>query len=104
MILSLNEVKKWLRLELDYLEEDDILQLLLDNAEGYLYNSIDNFELILNENNTRFINKCKLIMMVLVTDWYENRDFTGKPSEKVRYTIQSIIAQLQYCYESSDTL
>lgn len=94
MIIDLPLVKKWLRLEQDWIEEDDILQLLIDNAEGYINDVVNNFD----DTDTKQLNKAKLISMLLITDWYENRDFTGKPSEKVRYTVQSLITQLQYCY------
>lgn len=36
MLLDLNLAKKWLRLEEEDTEEDDILGLLIDNAEIYV--------------------------------------------------------------------
>ncbi len=102
MIVDLSLVKKYLRLEEDYTEEDEILQLLIDNAEGYIYNTVENF----NNTDTKQLNKAKLICMILVSDWYENRDLTfvgkGRISETVRYSIQSLITQLQYCYGSDE--
>ncbi|MCG8541240.1 MAG: head-tail connector protein [Clostridia bacterium] len=102
MIVDVNIVKKFLRIEEDYIEEDDIFKILIDNAKAYIEDSADSFDI----TNTKQLSKAKLICLVLISDWYENRDFTGKPSDRIRNTIQSLITQLKYCYaleESSGT-
>ena len=85
MILSLEEVKEYLKI--DYNDEDDLLLELINTAENYLYNA----------TGTHFDNSnrlAKLYCRVLVNEWYENRGFTG--TNKIKYTLQSILTQLKY--------
>ncbi|WIF95127.1 head-tail connector protein [Caminicella sporogenes] len=98
MIITLEEVKQYLRLELDYTEEDNFLNLLINAAEKHLLNATE-----IQFDNTNEL--AKLYCLVLIADWYENREFIGRISEKIRFTIVSILTQLKYCYipeESSD--
>lgn len=99
MILDLQEVKEWLRI--DYDEDNSQIQLLIDTAETYLKDSIDNFDTKLaNDTDGSFKNKAKLVMLVLITNWYDSRDFTELDvDEKVRYTITSLMKQMSYGYE-----
>ncbi|MFS0820763.1 head-tail connector protein [Bacillus sp. 1P02SD] len=87
MIIQLQETKNWLRI--DGSEEDALISLLIDAAEEYLKNATGRkFD---SKNN-----QARLFCLVLVTDWYENRDLIGaKVSEKVRFSIQSMMVQLQ---------
>jgi uncharacterized phage protein (predicted DNA packaging) len=89
LIISLDEAKEWLRIE--HNDEDNILQMLIKSAETYLQNATGN-----TFDNTN--NLAKLFCLVLVTDWYENREMVGKASEKVRQTVESMLAQLSHCY------
>lgn len=89
MIISLEEAKEWLRV--DESDDDSTITLLIKSAEEYLKNATGRkFD---SENS-----QAKLFCLVLVTDWYENRELMAgqKTSEKVRLTIQSILSQLQY--------
>lgn len=89
-ILTINEAKTWLRV--DGNEEDGLIQMLIGAAEEYLRNAT---EVEFDETN----QLAKLFCLVLCADWYENRDLIGQqPSDKVRFTIQSILAQLQHAY------
>lgn len=88
-ILTLDETKKWLRIDDD---EDDIVEILMGAAETYLHNAV---EVQFDSTNPL----AKLYCLVLCADWYENRDLIGRqPSDKVRFTIQSIMSQLQNAY------
>ncbi|WP_353096227.1 head-tail connector protein [Tissierella praeacuta] len=94
-MINLQETKEWLRV--DYDEDDTQIQLLIDTAETYLRDSIDDFDIKLV--NDKFKNKAKLVMLVLVTNWYDNREFTElNVDEKVRYTINSLIQQMKHGY------
>lgn len=94
-ILTLDETKKWLRVDDD---EDNIIEIIIGAAETYLHNAV---EVEFDENN----QLAKLYCLVLCADWYENRDLIGQqPSDKVRFTIQSIMTQLQYAYEPTETV
>lgn len=88
MILTIEEAKEWLRIDGDY--ENTTIQMLINAAELYIKNATGKTFDSTNE-------LAKLFCLVLVTDWYENRELVGqKPSDKVRFTIQSMLAQLRY--------
>lgn len=94
MILDLEETKSWLRV--DGLEEDITIGMLIGASEEYLKNATGKeFE----SNN----NLAKLFCLILVSDWYENRELVmttslGRSvSEKIRRTVESMLLQLQYC-------
>lgn len=85
--MELEDVKLWLRIDHD--EEDSILEMLIESSKSY-YETATGFKY---ENEP----KINLFCMVLISDWYENRELTGKRvSEKVRFTVQSMLAQLQF--------
>lgn len=89
MIVSIDEAKKWLRV--DHNDEDNMIQMLIKAAEKYLKNATGNTFDSSNE-------LAQLFCLVLVADWYENREMIGKVSDKIRHTVDSILAQLSYCY------
>jgi uncharacterized phage protein (predicted DNA packaging) len=93
-ILTLEEVKTWLRVDGD--DEDALIGMLVGAAETYLHNAVD-----VEFDGTNQL--AKLYCLVLCADWYENRDLIGsQPSDKVRFTIQSMLAQLQHAYSPPD--
>jgi uncharacterized phage protein (predicted DNA packaging) len=90
MIIDTEEAKTWLRI--DNNEEDALIDLLIGAAEEYLKNATGKII------SPPVSNQARLFCLVLVTDWYENRELIGtKPSEKVRHSIQSMLTQLIYC-------
>lgn len=89
-ILNLGEAKKYLRV--DYEDEDEDIQSLLDAAEKYLINA----GCTLNVDD----EEAKLAIKMLVVHWYENREPIGTAS-KLAYGLQSLIAQLKYCYDNT---
>ena len=94
MILTLEEAKNWLRV--DGNEDDQMIQMLINSAEEYLKNATGK---TFDSTN----NLAKLFCLTLVTDWYENREMTGlKIGERVKFVIQSMMAQLQYGGEESE--
>ncbi len=89
-ILTLEETKVWLRV--DGSDEEPLIQTLMGAAEAYLHNAV---EVEFDSTN----QLAKLFCLVLCADWYENRDLIGaQPSDKLRFTVQSILAQLQHAY------
>ncbi|MDO3680426.1 head-tail connector protein [Paenibacillus ehimensis] len=89
-ILTLDEAKTWIRV--DGNDEDGIIEIIRGAAETYLGNAV---EVVFDETNAL----AKLYCLVLCADWYENRDLIGQqPSDKVRFTCQSIMTQLQNAY------
>jgi uncharacterized phage protein (predicted DNA packaging) len=93
MIVSLDEAKEWVRIE--HNDDDSTIQMLIKAAEKYLKNATGNTFDSSNE-------LAQLFCLVLVADWYENRDMIGKVSDKIRPTVDSILAQLTYCYEPQE--
>ena len=93
-ILGLEETKMWLRIDQE--DEDELIQMLILSAENYLKNATGiDYD---SENKL-----AKLFCLILITDWYENRELIGhKVSDKVRFTVQSMLAQLTYCEVSED--
>lgn len=92
LIVTLVQAKRWLRLEPEFADEDELIQDLIDAAETYLTNATG--------NQFDASNKlAKLFIQVLVADWHENREMVGRVGERVRLTVESILVQLAHCYE-----
>ena len=91
--LNMDQVKAWLRLETEYTDEDQLLTLLMVNAENYLKRSISDFDKKMADENIK--SSAILICHMLIVDWYENRDFGGGLNEKLRHSISSILLQIE---------
>lgn len=89
MIITLNEVKSYLRIDFD--DDDNDLQDLIDCAEAYLQNAT-------NKTFDSTNKLAKLYCKALIGDWYDDRALmeSRKTSEKVKFTLSSIMLQLQY--------
>lgn len=91
MLITLEETKEYLRVDGD--EEDNLIVSLINTAEEYLKNAT-------GETFDSTNNLARLFCLVLVVDWYENRTLgAGKVGEAIRPVINSMLAQLNYCYE-----
>lgn len=90
MILTLEETKEFLKV--DYEDEDIFIQDLINASEQYLKNATGRE---FNSDN----QLAKLYCRVLVNEWFKDRGLMqdGKTSDKVRFTLTSILRQLQYC-------
>ncbi len=93
-VLTLAEAKKYLRLDVDCTDEDTDIIALINAAEGYLKNA----GCTLNTDD----EVAKLAIKMLVVHWYENREPIGS-ANKLAYGLQSLIAQLKYCYDTTTT-
>ena len=90
MIIELEELKTYARVDYD----DDILLLsmLITVAEDSLKNATG---IVFDSSNSL----AKIYCLVIAKDLYDNRELNAeKVSEKVRFTIQSILMQLRYSY------
>lgn len=91
MLITLKEAKEYLRVDGD--EDDSLITSLISAAQEYLKNATGK-----TFDNTNEL--ARLFCLVLVVDWYENRTLSaGKVGEKIRPVIDSMLAQLNYCYE-----
>ena len=89
-IIDIDEVKAFLKV--DYDDEDLTIQSLITASEMYLKNA----------SGKEFTSENKLAVLyckVLINEWYNNRELMAKQSvsDKIRFTLQSILLQLQYC-------
>lgn len=91
MIVTLEEIKNYLRV--DYEDDDIFITTLIETAEEYLYNATGNRY---SSTNKLAVLYCK----TLVYEWYKDRNLMltqskKEVSEKIRYTLQSILLQLK---------
>lgn len=93
MIVTLEETKAWVRV--DGTEDDVLIISLISAAETYLHNATGN-----QFDSTNDL--ARLFCLVLITDWYENREAVGSATEKTRPIVESILAQLKHCYQPLD--
>lgn len=90
MAVSLEKLKNYLRIDVDF--EDELLQQFLGNATSYLVGAVSNYQTNY-ENYPDFADKADLLTMVLAAEFYQNRD---NSEHNLSYTIRSLMAQLQY--------
>lgn len=91
--MDILEVKEFLRLEQGYTEEDIFINSLIIAAKEYIKNATG---LDYDDTNELY----KLGVKILVTHWYENREaISEKKTDKIAFSLNSILTQLQYCYE-----
>ena len=91
MLITLDEAKEYLRIDGD--EDNTLINTLIKASEEYLQNATGR-----SFDTTN--NLARLFCLLLVVDWYENRGLTaGKVGDKIRPVIDSMLAQLNYCYE-----
>lgn len=87
-------IQKALRIDDEIMEEDrEYIDLLKSNA---LYFIEDSTEIEESEMTIKAKSKCTLLALMLMSDWYENREMTTKVSEKKRLSVDSLIKQINY--------
>lgn len=86
--MLLDEVKQYLRLEPDYVEEDFLLDSLILAAGQFIKS---NTGIAVNVENDLHV----LAIRLLVSHWYENREVVGK-ADKLAYSLDSILFQMNY--------
>lgn len=91
--MELSVIKEYLKIDFD--DDDRLLEMLLGAARRYVFDAVGYQP---DESDERV----KLLLLVLISDWYEHREYTDitlktqNLSQKVRYTVRSIVLQLQY--------
>jgi uncharacterized phage protein (predicted DNA packaging) len=79
-------VKEYLRL--DGNDEDLILNHLIDSAKEYLKNATG---VDFDEGN----HNHKMVVLLLTTRWYENRNLIGKGGNDLDFTLSSMLLQIE---------
>jgi DNA packaging protein, QLRG family len=87
------KVKQYLRLDYD----DSLIDNFILISESYLKDAIDNFDKKIE--NEQFKAKAEMVQLVLVQEFYDNRNQAKKDSTDFSYVIRSMISQLQYWSE-----
>lgn len=96
-MLTLNEVKLWLRLDQTETAEDALLQSLIDTATEYIRNAVP-AGMDFSANPV-----ARLLAQVLVADWYEHRSSIGSVRAEMLPTVQRLVLQLQTAYPVIET-
>lgn len=97
MIISLNEAKEFLRIESDYIVEDNFITSLIAAAETYIKNATGK-----TFNNTNEL--AKLATKILLSHWYENRQIDANTSlSRISFSLDCILTQLTYCEDGVTT-
>lgn len=92
-LIDIEDAKLFLKV--DYDDEDFIIENLILAAENYLKNATGKQ---FTKNNELAVLYCN----ILIDEWYNNRELMEQKStsNKVRFILQSILLQLQYCEEN----
>lgn len=87
-ILKLDEVKEFLKV--DYDDEDILIESIIEASEVYLKNAT-------GKDFDATNPLAKLYCRCLVYEWFKDKNLMAdeKLSDKVRFTLQSILLQLQ---------
>lgn len=85
--MTIEEVKQFLRIDED--EDDAMIELMMAAAESYIKDSVGSYD---PENP-----KAKLLFLLIMQDFYENRVLAVKEIDKQRlsHITGSIVMQLQ---------
>lgn len=98
MILDLDEIKLWLKLEVEYVEEDSLLNSLLVYSVEEIKNSTGKLNTdIVNGVAMGEIETYKLIQKLIVCDLYQNRGSQDLTIKTVNI-LSMLYTKLQYCY------
>ena len=92
-MVTLEEVKLYLRIDTDF--EDNLIEGLLEVAEGYLRDGVTDFD-INYARDEKYAKKADLLTKVLVAELYNNRDSRNDSRTNFSYTVQSMMNQLKY--------
>lgn len=88
-IVSIEEVKNYLRLQSEDTDEDDFLRIIMQAAE-------DSINQITGRTLTSDDARAKLVCFMMISDLYENRTLTVSDNEQIRKAMNYLLIQLQY--------
>lgn len=94
MIISLEEVKQYARIDID--DDDQLLETLIIAAEEYLRNATGK-EYPETDSDGNRINYAleKIYLQLLIAYWYEKRTPAGGVGEDFSFMATSLMLQLQ---------
>lgn len=83
--MTLDFMKNALRV--DYNDDDEMIQLMMEAADAYVADAIGN-------DYDRGDSRVEILKMALVQDMYQQRSFSAVKNQKTAKLIRSIVAQL----------
>lgn len=87
--IDLNTVKGYLRIEVDFVDEDPLLIALAKSAEEYIYNAT-------NKRPNYDIELYKLAVLMYVCQQYEDRSAIKEGSKNgTKYGLENVLLQLE---------
>ncbi|WP_099192212.1 head-tail connector protein [Tepidibacter mesophilus] len=94
-MVTIEQAKRWLRI--DYTDDDEDIQILIDTAKDYIINATD----INVDTESNLFN---LAMRMLIRHWYDNRNIViiGTISKNLEKSLSAILAQLKYSYDYTE--
>lgn len=93
MAVSLNDVKLYLRIDVD--AEDALLQACMAAASAYLTSAVSDFTANYRAS-ADFAAKADLVSLALISEMYRNRDPSNDNRGDYPFYLRSQITQLQY--------
>jgi uncharacterized phage protein (predicted DNA packaging) len=94
MIISLKEVKEYVRIDID--EDDQLLETLIAAAEEYLKNATGKEYPETDEDGNKIKYELeKIYLQLLIAYWYEKRTPAGGVGEDFSFMTKSLMLQLQ---------
>lgn len=91
-MLDLDRTKNYIRVDVN--EDDELIKMLIDTAYSYVSNAIDDFEKKCLDDGFR--NKAEHIMLFLIADWYDNRQYSRyEKYNEVSHIVTAMIQQIQ---------
>lgn len=91
-MLELSRVKNYIRVDVD--EDDELIKMLMESAYSYVKGAIDNFEEKCKDK--LFENKAEHIMLFLIADWYDSRQYSRyEKYNEVSHIVTAMIQQIQ---------
>jgi uncharacterized phage protein (predicted DNA packaging) len=94
MIITLQEVKEYARIDID--EDDQLLETLITAAEEYLKNATGKEYPETDESGNKINYELeKIYLQLLISYWYEKRTPAGGVGENFSFMTKSLMLQLQ---------
>ncbi|SFE87979.1 head-tail connector protein [Peptostreptococcus sp. D1] len=91
--MDLDFVKNYLRVDND--EDDSLINHLIKSANAYMRGAIDEYDSKMEVEAFKLM--AQLVMLTIISEWYDNRLFTKNSNyDKVSKIVTSMIQQLQY--------
>lgn len=94
MAITLDSVKKYLRIDSDITYDDSFLNQCMAAANAYCINAIDDFQSHCSADE-KFAGEADMLLYAIISEMYRNRDARNDNRTDYPYYIRSMVSQLQ---------